>query len=171
MVSSSMMTPLKSKNIDLIIFCVLCALCFVLGALCFVLGALCFEKTRAIHLFKAPSTKHQVQSTKYKAQSTKLIPQPPVLFLKQFRQSFTLEHIEATQYFRQRQFVFKIYLIVEICSQSIFLTLPVLRHHDNGRLHSRDNCKNEVQHLVGHRIKTANQNVGVEDYPKDDQGD
>src|ERR1044071_3073830 len=69
MVSSSMMTPLKSKNMDLIIFCVLCALCFVLGALCFVLGALCFEKTRAIHLFKAPSTKHQVQSSKHKANS------------------------------------------------------------------------------------------------------
>src|ERR1051325_6025010 len=164
MVSSSMMTPLKSKNIDLIIFCVLCALCFVLCALFLVLCAL---KRQELFIY----SKHQVQSTKYKAQSTKLIPQPPVLFLKQFRQSFTLEHIEATQYFRQRQFVFKIYLIVEICSQSIFLTLPVLRHHDNGRLHSRDNCKNEVQHLVGHRIKTANQNVGVEDYPKDDQGD
>jgi len=45
-----------------------------------------------------------------------LVSQSPVLFLKQLRQTFALEYIKATQYFRQRQFVFQIYLIVEIRS-------------------------------------------------------
>ena len=62
-------------------------------------------------------------------------------------------------------------MLIEVRAQSIFLTLPVLRHHDDRRLHAGDHRQHEVQHLIRRWIEAANENHRVEDDPKDYQGD
>src|SRR5581483_3520026 len=52
---------------------------------------------------------------------------------------------------------------------AILRALPILRHHDDRRLQSRDDSEHEVQHLIGQRIEAAHQNVRVERDPKKDE--
>ena len=89
----------------------------------------------------------------------------------QFRQAFTLEHIQTAQHFSEREFVFEVHLVIEIGAQAIFFALPVLRHHDDRRLHAGDHRQHEIQHLIRSRIESAHENDRVEDDPEHDHRD
>jgi hypothetical protein len=71
-----------------------------------------------------------------------------ILIFKQLRQAFALQHIEPAQHFRQRQFVLQVHLIIQICPQPIFFSLPILRHHDYRGLHSCHHSESQVKHLI-----------------------
>src|SRR2546427_12977081 len=54
----------------------------------------------------------------------------------------------------QKEFVLEIHLIIEVRPQPIFLCLPILRHHDDGRLQREDHIERKVEQNVGKRIKS-----------------
>src|SRR5215471_12243545 len=90
--------------------------------------------------------------------------EPFILLREQERQSLALEHIEPAQDFIQGNLVFQVNLVIEICPQSILRTLPVLRHHDDGRLKSLKDVQNEQEKNVGVRIKAFGQQK-IESHP------
>src|SRR6188472_4072330 len=50
-----------------------------------------------------------------------------------------LKRFQTFQDFIQRQLVFQIHLIIDLCAQAIFVRLPILRHQDNWRLQDGKN--------------------------------
>src|SRR6266478_2509643 len=98
--SSSIMTPLKSKKIALIIL--------LNFGFWFLVSDLRFE---ICDLFRAPRSSFELWSGNLRVQK------PLILFFEQFRQSFAFNHIQTAQDLGKRQFVFEVDLIVEIRAQ------------------------------------------------------
>jgi hypothetical protein len=60
----------------------------------------------------------------------------------------------------QEKFVLEIELVIEIGAQAVFQRLPVLRHHDDGRLQGCNHIDQKIKEDVGERIEPF-----VQEYP------
>src|SRR5581483_2365044 len=55
------------------------------------------------------------------------------------------KQVELTRQPLNLEFGAAVYVVIQLAAQTVFLILPILAHHDDGRLHGGNHGKKEIQ--------------------------
>src|SRR5581483_954542 len=80
--------------------------------------------------------------------------------------------MQPLQDFVERELVFQIQFVIEIGPDAVLMTLPVLRHHDDGRLQSGDDVEGKIKQDEREWIELlSREQEGIDDDPKAEKGE